>query len=339
MVEIPDYTVKALIQHHVEGDDEMFYTLALAVAAQEARNGNSEYARDLRELIEAGKRRASSAPPKSIGQPRVPRGGFAPRIDAEYQYPDRRLADLALDKDILDSLRRVLTEQRQRDRIRAVGFAPLGRLLLVGPPGTGKRLTAWALACELGLPLFTVSLADFLGETAARLRFAVNAVTETPGVYLFDDVDALAEAQTQASGVGEVRRVLMFLRFLEQDMSGSVIVAASNHPERLDRELCRLFDMALEYPMPTGDIAVQAIRSRLAQFDIKNVDWKRVEAAVGGLSHSEISAAAEHAAKGAILDDPTNDRAQVTTEMLVGALKARARAAAVSGEQPAGGQG
>ncbi len=212
-----------------------------------------------------------------------------------------------------------------------MGFAPLKRLLLVGPPGTGKTLTARILAGELRLALFTVRLdgliTKFMGETAAKLRIIFDAVAETSGVYLFDEVDALAGARTQGNDVGEIRRVLnSFLQFLEQDLSDSVIVATSNLPEHLDRALYRRFDATLDYPMPTGAIANQVIRNRLAILDLEDVDWKRVSAAAKGLSHSEVTAAAEHAAKDAILID----RTQVTTELLVGALKARTRAAAPS---------
>lgn len=316
--------VKALIRSHAAGDDEQFYAVALQMAAREARSGHSGYARDLRELIDAAKRRVPSAPPTPVG---LPRGDLASLLTIEY--PEERLGDLAIDKDILASLRRVLTEQRQRDRLRAAGFAPLRRLLLVGPPGTGKTLTARVLAGELRLALFTVRLdgliTKFMGETAAKLRIVFNAVIETPGVYLFDEVDALAGARTQVNDVGEIRRVLnSFLQFLEQDLSNSVIVAASNLPEHLDRALYRRFDATLDYPMPTRAIANQVIRNRLTTLDLKNVNWKRVAVAAEGLSHSEITAAAEQAAKDAILDD----RAQVTTESLIGALKTRTRAVA-----------
>ena len=314
--------VKALIKSHAAGDDERFYAVALQLAAREAQSGHAIYARDLKELVDAGKGRVPTTSPTPVA---VPRGDLASLLTVEY--PDERLADIVLAKEVLADLQRVLQEQRQRDRLRATGFAPLRRLLLLGSPGTGKTMTARVIAGELHLPLFAVRLdgliTKFMGETAAKLRLVFDAVAQTRGVYLFDEVDALAGSRTQGNDVGEIRRVLnSFLQFMEQDHSDSVIAATSNLPECLDRALFRRFDFALNYPMPTGAMANRVIRNRLASLRLHGVNWRRVSAASGGLSHAEITAAAERAAKDAIL---TNDAA-ITTEHLISALKMRARA-------------
>ena len=112
-----------------------------------------------------------------------------------------------------------------------------------------------------------------------------------------------------------------FLQFLEQDVSDSVIVATSNLPEHLDRALYRRFDATLDYPMPTGAIAKQVIRARLASLDLRAVDWRGVSTAAKGLSHSEVTAAAEQAAKDSILAGTL----QVRTDFLVEALRWRNR--------------
>lgn len=311
--------VKALIKSHAAGDDERFYAVALQLAAREARSGHSSYARDLKELVDSSRSRASLRSPTPVA---TPRGDLASLLTVEY--PDERFADIVLDSAVLVDLKRVLLEQRQRDRLRATGFAPLRRLLLLGPPGTGKTLTARVIAGELHLPLFTVRLdgliTKFMGETTAKLRIVFEAIVQTPGVYLFDEVDALAGSRTQGNDVGEIRQVLnSFLQFMEQDHSDGVIAATSNLPEHLDRALFRRFDLALHYPMPTGAIANQVIRNRLASLNLKGVKWQRVSSASNGLSHAEITSAAERAAKDAILADTD----EITAELLVDALKMR----------------
>ena len=154
-------------------------------------------------------------------------------------YPDARLADLVLPDELEGRLQQVLLEQRQRDVLARHGLRPMRRLLLGRPPGTGKTSTARVIAGELDLPLFAIRLdtliTEFMGETAAKLRLVFDALAETRGVYLFDEVDALAGDRAGANDVGEIRRVLnSFLQFLEEDVSDSVVIAATNHPQLLD---------------------------------------------------------------------------------------------------------
>ena len=185
-------------------------------------------------------------------------------------------------------------------------------------------MTASALAGELHLPLFSIRLdgliTKFMGETAAKLRLVFDAMASTRGVYLFDEVDALGGARVQSNDVGEIRRVLnSFLQFLEQDQSDSMLVAATNHPQLLDRALFRRFDSVIEYPLPSPGIVRAIIRNRLATMLLGRIAWKTVEHAAAGLSHAEITLAAERAAKDTIL---ANAEA-VTTMVLVNALQER----------------
>jgi len=159
---------------------------------------------------------------------------------------------MALDPPLHSRIKRVLLEQTQRDKIRHHGFAPMRKLLLIGPPGTGKTMTAAVLAGETALPLLTIQLdaliTKYMGETAAKLRMVFDAIEQTRGVYLFDEFDALGGRRAERNDVGEIRRVLnSFLQFLERDESDSLVIAATNHPELLDRALFRRFDA-----MPIG---------------------------------------------------------------------------------------
>ena len=219
---------------------------------------------------------------------------------------------------------RVLREQRQRELLSTRGFTPLRRLLLLGPPGTGKTMTASALAGELAIPLLTIQLdgliTKFMGETAAKLRMVFDAIRETRGVYLFDEFDALGGDRGARNDVGEIRRVLnSFLQFLEQDESDSLILAATNHPAILDRALFRRFDAVVEYALPSAAHVEAVVSNRLGQLDLRKIGWKEVAGAAMGHSHAEIVRACEQAAKDVLLDE----RATVETRDLVEALAER----------------
>lgn len=317
--------VKALVRSHSEGDEERFYAIALQVAAQAARQGHTKMAKELRDLVDRAKARGE---PLAQGQkikpvPIVqPRGELAGLLTASF--PTIRLADMALDQTVRSRLERILLEQRQREQLRAHGMSPIQKLLLVGPPGTGKTMTASALASELGIPLFTIRLdgliTRYLGETAAKLRLIFDAIQQTRAVYFFDEFDALGSERATKNEVGEIRRVLnSFLQFLEQDDSDSLVAGATNHPQILDKALFRRFDAVIEYGLPSTEISEQVMRARLALLDTSQVEWSAAAEAAEGLSHSDVTRACEQAAKNAILQQHT----RIDTGELVEALRER----------------
>ncbi|GLJ61661.1 ATPase [Microbacterium barkeri] len=317
--------LKALVKSHANGDDPQFYAVAMQVAAKAARTGQSKFAQDLRDLVDELRKR-DTAPSRvaSIVPVTQPRGELGSLLSVTY--PSARVGDLVLSDELTARLQHVLLEQRQRDTLARYGLRPARRLLLIGPPGTGKTSTARVIAGELGLPLFAIRLdtiiTKFMGETAAKLRLIFDALVETRGVYLFDEVDALAGDRAAANDVGEIRRVLnSFLQFLEEDASESVIIAATNHPQLLDNALFRRFDTVMDFELPDDEGLRLVIKNRLASFQIGNLSWPRVVAAARGLSHAEVATAAENAAKRAVL----TGRTRILTDDVITALNERPR--------------
>lgn len=283
----------------------------MQVAAHEAKLGHGKLAEELRDMIDAAKARVgqdASGKLVAIGAAAKPRGELASLLT--LSHPSERLGDVVLDEVASTQLKRVIKEQRQLARIKEHGLAPRRKLLLVGPPGTGKTMTAAALAGELGIPLFLVRLdsliTKFMGETAAKLRQVFDAITDIRGVYFFDEFDAIGSQRAITNDVGEIRRVLnSFLQMIEQDTSNSLIVAATNHAEILDYALFRRFDDVVEYHLPTPPDAVALIRARLGQFTPKSLRNESLQTQAVGLSHAEICRAVDAAVKEAILHDQT----------------------------------
>ena len=295
----------ALLKSHMAGDEDRFLTTAMQLAAHEARQGHGKLATELRDLVDAAKSKdvaiARKVAPVLMAQPK---GELASLLDA--RYPDLRLSEMVLPQTISSRLQRVLLEQRQQENLRSHGLRPRRKLLLIGPPGAGKTMTAASLAGELRLPLFTVVLdgliTKFMGDTAGKLRLVFDAMNATRGVYFFDEFDAIGAKRTDRNDVGEIRRVLnSFLQFLEQDDSQGLIIAATNHPELLDKALFRRFDDVVEYALPDSDLVQRILTARLAAFDTKGLAWNEAAEAAVGLSPAEIVRSAENAAKSVVL--------------------------------------
>jgi SpoVK/Ycf46/Vps4 family AAA+-type ATPase len=310
--------IKALVRSHASGDDASFYAVATQIAAHAARQGHNRLARDLKKTIDASRR--SPVGGASVTSIAKPRGDLAELVTASF--PKVRLQDLIGPPELLASVKQVITEQRQRAALADRGFAPAHRLLLEGPAGTGKTLTAAVIAHELDLPLLTVRLdsllSKYMGETAGKLRTVFDAAEHQRAVFLFDEFDALG-ADRSGNDVGEARRILnSFLVFLEQAAPESIVVAATNHRSILDRALFRRFDMVVAYQLPSADDGKAVVRRRLGPM-AKGLRWERIDDPVEGLSHADLVKAAETAAKHALM----RGEQRVSPADLTEALKAR----------------
>ncbi len=314
--------IKALLNSHASGDDASFYAVAAQIAAQEARRGHNRLAGELKAMIDAAREQPVARETSGVTPIARPRGELSELVSAGY--PEVGIDDMVASEELAAQIGEILAEQRQRRVLAERGFDPVHRILLEGPPGTGKTMTAAVLAHELSLPLLTVRLdsvlSKFLGETGSKLRLLFDAVREQRAVYLFDEFDALGAERT-GNDVGEARRILnSFLVFLDQAGSDSVVVAATNHRSILDRALFRRFDMVIHYKLPSAAEGREVLRSRLGPMG-KGLGLSSSPLAkqLKGLSHAELVKVAESAAKGALIRGSD----QVDADELDAALRAR----------------
>lgn len=291
--------IKSLIRSHIGDDDERFYTLALQLAAHEAKQGHGALAHDIREIIQKSRRARGGN--KLIKFPQDLSGMVL------SEKSDIPFATLVLPENLKSRIQRIIHEYRQQAKLKKHGLSNRRKILLSGPPGTGKTLTARVLAHELRLPLHTIQVdklvTKFMGETSAKLRQIFNLISEVKGVYLFDEFDAIGGDRSLDNDVGEMRRVLnALLQFIELDVSDSIIIGATNNPSLLDRALFRRFDDVIHYEIPDEGGRRNLIENVLGAFQ-GDMEWKPIQEVSAGLSHAEIDHACRDAIKDAILTD------------------------------------
>ncbi len=307
--------VKSLIRSHFSDDLERFHTIALQLASHEARQGHSALAHDIRDIIDTEQKKNG---PRIISFPQDLKGLVL------TEDPLTPLAAMVMPDHLRQRLRRIAHEYRQQEKLKSHGLKHRRKVLLIGPPGTGKTMTAKVLAKELHLQLHTIQVdrlvTKFMGETSAKLRQIFDLIQQEHGVYLFDEFDAIGGDRSCDNDVGEMRRVLnSFLQFIEQDTSDSLIIAATNNPKLLDHALFRRFDDVLYYDKPGRDQRKSLISNVLGTFIAIRFAWTQVLKESEVLSHAEIDHACRDAIKNAIL----SDRMNVSATQLLRTLRER----------------
>lgn len=168
------------------------------------------------------------------------------------------------------AISQIIEERNASERLIERGIEPPRSLLLSGAPGVGKTMTAAYVASELGMPFHIVDLAavmsSYLGKTGQNLRAALDFARETPCVLMLDEFDALAKSRDDVSDVGELKRIVnVLLQELEHWPAHSFLIAATNHPELLDRAIERRFDVTLEISSPDLEMRRRILSNRIAE--------------------------------------------------------------------------
>ncbi|MHC5310570.1 AAA family ATPase [Myroides sp. LJL116] len=303
--------IKSLLESHYKNDNDRFTSIALQMAAHEARKGSMTVAKEIKELVDK-----SNTDGFNIIK-------LAPDISnlVLVYYPDMQLSDLILSDEVVNKLERIIREYKQRDKLSKFGLHNRSKVLLSGLPGTGKTATASVIASELKLPLYVVMMdklvTKYMGETASKLRLIFDMMVSKRGVYLFDEFDALGAERGRDNEVGEMRRVLnSFLQFLEQDKSESLIFGATNNLRILDSALFRRFDDIINYDIPTKEEIERLIHLKLRDF-LGGYSLEPIVNKAIGLSHAEITNACNDALKEIILDNKKQVSQKLLLQMII----------------------
>lgn len=243
--------------------------------ARRLLKGTGDYSERLRNLL-APLLEAQDAPGELRRSAREPRlGRELPPVD-DSSFFSLVMVDEAdeasapvLAEDVGAVLEQIVAERRAPDALRSAGVDPTRTLLLTGPPGVGKTMAAKYLAGQLGWPLFTVDLAalvsSLLGRTGQNLRQALNFGHRNQSVLFLDEFDALAKRRDDDSDVGELKRIVnVLLQEVDRWPASGLLVAATNHPELLDRAVWRRFERVLDLKVPGVELREQILKRMLA---------------------------------------------------------------------------
>jgi len=234
-----------LVKAGTNGDNTAFRRQVESLIAEERAKKHGLLAERLTAVLRNGS-----------GQPTQPRsvdnGGGQFLLE---QTPQRSLETLALAPEAEAVCRELVAEQHRSDLLKTYGLSPRHRLLFAGPPGNGKTTLAEAIAYELAVPLLVVRyeglIGSFLGETGSRLQKVFDYARTQRCVLFFDEFEVLGKERGDTRETGEIKRVVgTLLTQIDRLPDYVVAIAASNHPELLDRAAWRRFQVRIRLPAP-----------------------------------------------------------------------------------------
>jgi SpoVK/Ycf46/Vps4 family AAA+-type ATPase len=260
----------SLVKAGSSGDRRSFRSAAEAIIAEERSKQHAVLADRLTSAIQSN----------GNGHGNIMRGGLQTVASELHRgrdfisevVPRRRLDDLILPLLAKQTVSELIEEQQRADLLRAHGIEPRSRILFVGPPGTGKTTLAEAIAEAISVPLFVVRyesmIGSYLGETASRLKRIADYAKTTPCVLFFDEFDAIGKERGDIHETGEIKRVVSTLLMqIDELPSYTLVAAATNHPELLDRAAWRRFQVRVQLKLPNQKELAEYLGSFLGRFN------------------------------------------------------------------------
>ncbi len=170
----------------------------------------------------------------------------------------QKIQDLVLTRAQEDEIEKMTKAIQYRDYLKRIGLREIGKLLFVGPPGTGKTSVARAISGQLKIPIVEVKLSQiadqYLGETAKNIdRVFELAKRLSPCILFIDEFDFVAKARATDEHAALKRAVNTLLKAIDEISlveHGVLLIGATNHPTILDHAAWRRFDEIVEFALP-----------------------------------------------------------------------------------------
>ncbi|WP_418281665.1 ATP-binding protein [Halorubrum sp. DTA98] len=234
------------------------------------------------------------------------------------------LADLVLTGDQEDEIQKIVKAIEHREYLAEIGLREIGKLLFVGPPGTGKTTISRALAHELGLPFVEVKLSmitsQYLGETAKNVEKTFEVAKRlSPCILFIDEFDSVAKTRRSDEHAALKRAVNTLLKSIDEVSlvrDEVLLIGATNHPDQLDAAAWRRFDEIVNFPKPDRDMRADILRVVTRQMRIADFDPEEVADRTSGLTGSDLRMVLREAVLGAL----TEDRMTITQEDVMAAV-------------------
>ncbi|MFP3718561.1 AAA family ATPase [Bacillus safensis] len=247
--------IPGLIRASLDGDKRSVELTAISLI-RKIKKEHPKISQEIAEIITTYSAGASLTRSMGVTPPPADNDSFLSLVKVE-EIKD--LSDkLILEQETDEMIQRFVRERAVSQKLLSMGIKPPNSIILYGQPGVGKTLISKYLAKELMLPLITLDLSatisSYLGKTGQNLKKVLEYAKMSPCILLLDEFDAVAKRRDDPSDLGELKRIVnVLLKELEEWPSNSVLVAATNFPDYLDKAIWRRFDLKIEVPLPGSE--------------------------------------------------------------------------------------
>ncbi|NPV89873.1 MAG: ATP-binding protein [Firmicutes bacterium] len=295
--------IENLIVAHCSGDESKFKDAIEILAGDEEKKGNVPLARRIRnayKLKKVSDKRSIETPLDTMSfSPQMAQGSAPRDKDSllelyEIVESNVRLSDVILSDSQKQIIEQVISEQKNSDELLKHNIAPSNRLLLCGPPGCGKTITAYAIGNELSMKIAYVRLdgliSSYLGQTSTNLRKVFDSVRNQRIILFLDEFDAIAKKRDDSNELGELKRVVTTLLQNFDNMPNNVfLIAATNHDHLLDPAIWRRFNVTVTLDLPNNEQRQTLFKKWLSEHDVDiKLDYALLAKISEGLNGAQI---------------------------------------------------
>lgn len=307
--------VENLIKAHCSGDEHEFTNALEKLASDEEKKGNTPTASRLRRAYETKKKSVNPMTDFSVSMSNFSAQSSAPRDKDsllelyEIVKPKISFDDVILPDNQRKILQQIMSEQKNAENLLKHNMTPINRVLLCGPPGCGKTMTAYALAFELDLPIAYVRLdglvSSYLGQTSTNLRKVFDSVKTQRIILFLDEFDAIAKKRDDSNELGELKRVVTTLLQNFDNMSANVfLIAATNHEHLLDPAIWRRFNVTITLELPNEEQRQILIKKGIEKYKIDSkIDTKVLAKVSEGINGAQLEELMTAAAKKYLIEE------------------------------------
>ncbi|MDD7177222.1 MAG: ATP-binding protein [Lachnospiraceae bacterium] len=153
-------------------------------------------------------------------------------------------------------------------------------VLLCGPPGTGKTMTARVLSDELGLPLYHINLSQivdkYIGETEKHLEEIFSNAEKSNIILFFDEADAVFSKRSEVSDSKDKYANTEISYILQRiEAYDGIVILSTNYMNNIDPAFIRRIQYVLNFHMPGEEERMQLWQSMIpAECPTDQIDFE-----------------------------------------------------------------